>query len=378
MGANSKIEWTTHTFNPWRGCTKVSPGCAHCYAEATSKRNPGVLGIWGRDGSRAIAAESYWRQPLAWNAAAACIKSFDCNAGDHSDACPQKVRPRVFCGSLMDVFEGEDTMPKDSHAAVADARGRLFDLIERTPNLDWLLLTKRPENIRDKWHKTPWDRCQQCGAFSDLKDEIQRERLFELDANEDGWVCRQCNISASWYRENVWLLTSIEDQATADKRIPELLACVGLAPVLGLSIEPLLGPIDLTPWLDWGVNGPPWLQSPSDHPEDQHEGNYGSWVIVGGESGPHARPMHPDWPRDIRDQCQSAGTAFFFKQWGEYIPAGSAVGVQDKDKIILGGNGHARAIGGESLYMDDYIMARVGKKAAGRLLDGREWNEVPS
>src|SRR4051812_25249351 len=133
MGADSKIAWTHHTFNPWRGCTKVTPGCDHCYADAMSVRNPKVLGIWGADGARAMAAYSYWRHPVAWNKAAEA-------AGE---------RHRVFCASLADVFEAADTMPAEALPAVRAARVQLFEVIRTTPHLDWLLLTKRPENVRN-------------------------------------------------------------------------------------------------------------------------------------------------------------------------------------------------------------------------------------
>lgn len=96
MAENTKIQWADHTFNPWRGCTKIAPGCANCYADAQSKRNPGTLGVWGPNGTRVVASEAMWREPLKWNKAAACLETFDCNAGDHSDCCPQKVRDREF------------------------------------------------------------------------------------------------------------------------------------------------------------------------------------------------------------------------------------------------------------------------------------------
>ena len=154
---DSKIEWTDHTFNTHRGCTKVSAGCANCYAETLSGRNPAVLGIWGPNGTRVVAAESAWREPLKWNREAV-------EAGE---------RHRVFCASLADVFEdwkgpmlnshGDELFSdriggwsdrvgdKDGHRlklTMQDVRTRLYKLIDATPNLDWLLLTKRPENIR--------------------------------------------------------------------------------------------------------------------------------------------------------------------------------------------------------------------------------------
>lgn len=131
MAENSKIEWTHHTFNPWRGCTKVSEGCKFCYAETMSGRNPGTLGIWGPRGTRVVAAESYWRQPLKWDKAAEA-------AGEQH---------RVFCASLADVFEGPESMPASEWPKVQAARAQLFGFIEATPHLDWLLLTKRPQNI---------------------------------------------------------------------------------------------------------------------------------------------------------------------------------------------------------------------------------------
>lgn len=299
MAENSKIEWTHHTFNPWRGCTKVSAGCKHCYAETLSGRNPGTLGIWGKNGTRAIGVESYWKQPIKWN----------------KDAALAGERRRVFCASLADVFEGPESMPADAVELVAAARRRLFDLIQATPNLDWLLLTKRPENIT---------------------------AMLPL-----GW--------GDGY-PNVWLGTSVEDQAAADKRIPILLAVP--ARVRFLSCEPLLGSVDL------GLMGTlPAEISPrySLVYERLH------WVIVGGESGGGARPMHPEWARSLRDQCTSAGVAFHFKQWGEWSEWQEGTPFNPKTEM------HQFA-GGATPYSPVY---RIGKKAAGRVLDGRTWDELP-
>lgn len=279
MGENSKIEWTHHTFNPWRGCTKVSDGCKHCYAETLSNRFGGKHGAWGPQGQRVIAAESYWRQPIKWNREAAA-------AGE---------RRRVFCASLADVFEGPETMPAGNRRDVLEARHRLFELIEQTDWLDWLLLTKRPQNI--------------------------------MTMVTAAW-------RAGYMPSNVWLGTSAEDQQTADERIPHLLQAP--ATMRFLSCEPLLGEVVLGHWLPHGGWG----------------GDAIDWVIVGGESGHRARPMHPDWARSLRDQCQAAGVPFFFKQWGEFIPT--------------------------SEYRDgQQFMSRVGKHAAGRMLDDRVWNEFP-
>lgn len=316
MAENSKIEWTHHTFNPWRGCTKVSAGCKHCYAETLSGRNPGTLGIWGKHGTRVIASESYWRQPLKWN----------------RDAERAGERRRVFCASLADVFEGPESMPAEAWPLVQAARARLFELIKATPWLDWLLLTKRPKFI-----------------------------AVMLPADWDQGY------------PNVWLGTSVENQAAADKRIPELLAVP--AAVRFLSCEPLLGPVDLSAWL-WEEAGPEWAgRNPAPGID---------WVIAGGESGGGARPMHPNWARGLRDQCVEAGVAFLFKQWGEYIPITWRQAFEDKNpkpSITLNCDGSsvytqvAHLIGARD--EGDVCMERVGKKAAGRVLDGRIWDEYP-
>jgi protein gp37 len=262
MAEFSKIQWTSATFNPWRGCTKVSEGCLNCYAEQMSGRNPAVLGEWGPEGTRVVAAESYWRGPVAWN----------------RDARKAGERRRVFCASLADVFEGPETMPTDDgtysgdvhdfipslgNDHIAEARNRLFTLIDGTPHLDWLLLTKRPQNVGPLY-----------GSWLH-------------------WTATQVT-RATDYPPNVWLGASTENQKRFDERAPHV-ARFG-SRVRFLSAEPLLGPIDMRKWLDPGAV---------------------NWVIVGGESGPGARPFNPDWARVLRDQCADAGVPFFFKQLGE-------------------------------------------------------------
>lgn len=325
-GENSKIEWTHHTFNPWRGCTKVSAGCDNCYAEKMSGRNPKTLGVWGKHGTRVVASDAMWREPLKWNRAAE-------QAGE---------RHRVFCASLADVFEGNETLPDYTYHSIVAARQRLFRLIVDTPHLDWLLLTKRPQNVEAVLK-------QAFPSFAGL--DVSRANPFI-----DAWLDR------------VWLGTSVEDQKTADERIPELLKIP--AKVRFLSMEPLLGPVDLSRWLvpwnravDHSGAFPTHILGPRDdgiYPMDcdcgwsNENDDHIDWVIVGGESGPKARPMHPDWVRSIRDQCQEAGVPFFFKQWGEWLP-------HQPTTNITGGP----------------FFERVGKKLAGRLLAGREWNELP-
>lgn len=340
MAENSKIEWTHHTFNPWRGCTKVSAGCANCYAETLSHRNPKTLGVWGDNGTRVVAAESYWKQPIKWNQAAK-------EAGE---------RHRVFCASLADVFEDQPELD--------GPRGRLVQLIGKTPQLDWLLLTKRPENVKPLLSR--------LRANGDSDSPTAWEFLFG-----DGAIYR-----------NVWLGVSVEDQASADERIPLLLQTP--AAVRFLSIEPLLGPVDLRPkapeaysilgkFYGTGTFDPSGMSPAPDRVLNCFPKI--DWVIVGGESGHHARPLHPDWARSIRDQCQAADVPFFFKQWGEWAPHGSPHdnlhgGLTPSGEFMRMGK-LPRGIGRHHDHRYS-TMYRVGKKAAGRLLDGREWSEFPA
>ena len=453
MAENTAIEWADHTFNPWTGCTKVSPACDHCYAESWAKRSGTVR--WGPGEPRRRTTDANWRLPLKWNA----------------QAQRDGRRFRVFCASLADVFDNE----------VPTAwRVDLFRLIEVTPNLDWLLLTKRIGNAAKMMFLAR-------GGYLPMLP-------------------------------NLWLGATVVTQEEADRDVPKLLAVP--ARVRFLSIEPMLGPIDLRRWLhgtsdtkvgqnlnslgsldhevrdrslkdsdgvalpshfpdgnrlpaialdtlraptnepaegalqpshDIGVGvvdrdpcavGPAGAATPveialaikesrevgnapfvggdgdgllqergpgspsetlaSDFP--LHAGSAGAksqtnrrdgftgavgarnlnapsgsvlhWVIVGGESGPKARPMHPDWARSLRDQCAAAGVPFLFKQWGEWLPA-----ELPSDEECYADDGSDRALEGRIRvqriegYQD---MACIGKKAAGRLLDGVEHNGFPA
>lgn len=328
MGANSAIEWTDHTFNPWTGCLRVSPGCDNCYAAAQAKRNPGVFGSWEPGAPRKRTSDAYWRKPLAWNAEAARTGK----------------RARVFCASMADVFDNQ---------AEAAWRDDLWALIHHTPHLDWLLLTKRPQNIAGM---LPADRQPHHPAWG------------------DGWP-------------NVWLGTTVENQAEADRRIPHLLRAP--ARVRFLSCEPLLGPVDLTaidlPGGDYEVLplGAAWLDRLA---PGEEEGPRIDWVISGGESGHGARPSHPDWHRSLRDQCAAAGAPYFFKQWGEWLP-----GTHYTDELSKADPGDfsrfdcmdwedgkpVPADGEWGCDMTGDEVYRVGKKRAGALLDGREHREFP-
>lgn len=282
MGENTEISWSDATFNPWEGCCKVSPGCDGCYAEARDNRlHHGDN--WGKDAFRLAHKQSYWKQPVKWNAAAQA----------------SGIRKRVFCGSLCDVMEDRRDLDP--------IRDRLYELIVATPHIDWLLLTKRPQNYIRLLPGT-WT-------------------SYEMPSNV--W----CGTTV----ENAYYLWRIK----ALKAIPAI--------ILWLSIEPLLGPI-------------PTLREHLDSI---------NWVIVGGESGPAARPMHPDWVRDIRNQCIAAGVPFHFKQFGEWAPFHSGpISDLGRGQLETGGGHRLIDVGG-------YTMARVGKKAAGAMLDGREWRQFP-
>ncbi len=261
MGKTTGISWCDSTMNPWLGCVEVSPACDHCYARTLVTGRMGK-DVWGKDKPRPMTSDSYWKQPLKWNALA-----------------EKSGEPwRVFCGSLCDVMEDrEDLNP---------IRARLYDLIEATPALTWLLLTKRPQNFR--------------------------------------------RFLPAVIPPNIWALTTVESPDYL-WRIDSLKGC-GVR-TLGLSIEPLLADM---PTLDEYLDGI-------------------SWILVGGESGSKdSRPMCVDWARRIRDFCIHLEIPFHFKQQGDWAPVSGAA------------------------YHIAPPLVRIGKKAAGHLLDGREWLQFPA
>jgi protein gp37 len=286
---DSKIQWTHHTFNPWIGCSKVSPGCANCYAETLDKNRfsktlsggtkDAPVSHWGKGAPRQRTSAANWKQPLRW---------------DNAEF-PQLVgieRPRVFCASLADWLD--DEVPIEW---LAD----LLDLIRRTPHLDWLLLTKRPQNWRGR-------------IFHAWEYSVVFDKSYLTV-----WL-------ASWLREtqgtppaNVWIGTSTEDQARADERIPLLLNIP--AKVRFLSMEPLLGPVEIRALRK--SDGWTYADRPLTGERATRQGLWPDkdmprihWVIAGGESGPKARSMHLDWAKGIRRQCEAASVPFFMKQLG--------------------------------------------------------------
>lgn len=251
MAQNSTIEWTTNTANFWWGCFKVSPGCTNCYADTLANR--WGKSVWGpaKTTSREL-KKGVWQELPKWNERAK-------NSGK---------REKVFVMSMGDFFE--------DHPQVTEWRDRALSLIQECKYLDFQVLTKRPENV------VPMIERANSHSFSDA----------------DMWF---------YANPHVWIGTSVENQEQADRRIPELINVP--AAVRFLSMEPLLGPVDIDEYLtyEWGEN---------------HGGMFGDftetnvhWVIVGGESGHGKRPFNPDWARSIRDQCHAAGVPFFMKQW---------------------------------------------------------------
>jgi protein gp37 len=294
MAENSNIEWTDHTFNPWIGCTKVSPGCANCYAEMLMDTRYGRV-KWGKGQPRVRTSEANWKLPLKWDREAAIaqlewralVKHFSDGPADAvARGFPRPSRPRVFCASLADWLDEEVTVEW-----LAD----LLDLIHRTPNLDWLLLTKRPQNWRSLMEKA-MRYAMMASPITDDKDR-EKDRL-----SRHGLAC--------WIRDwlqgtppgNVWIGTTVEDQQRADERIPTLASIP--ARVRFLSCEPLLSVVDLSRHL-FSVPGARL--------------NWIHWVICGGESGPGARPMLIEWADDLRRQCKQAGVPFFMKQLGANV-----------------------------------------------------------
>lgn len=328
MAEKTDISWCDGTFNPWWGCAKVSAACDFCYAERDSKRFAAGQVLWGVDAERRVFGDKHWDQPLLWNRR----PFFECSAcgargGDKAvgyqrvckkcgSADIKPARMRVFCASMADVF--------DKNAPIG-ARERLWKLIEATPSLDWLLLTKRIGNARTML--------------------------------PEAWL------EAEW-PGNVRVGITVIDQTEFDRDVPKL---VSLDCPNFLSIEPMLGPIDMRAEL---VGRKVSFTSPL------------NWCIAGGESGTNARPLHPDWLRGLRDQCATAGVPFHFKQWGMFAPAPVTPAEffspkqQHQGERVVCADGVLDGLPdnpGESFE----VMRRVGTAAAGRLLDGAHHNGFP-
>ncbi len=352
----SKIEWTGKTWNPTTGCNKVSAGCKNCYAEIMHRRlmkmQPDKYSRPFLDG--AFPYEKHLTEPFKW-----------------------KKGTRVFVNSMSDLFHENISF---------EYIDRVFIVMAMNPQHTFQILTKRPERMveyfktrkdESEWWdhvKSPvWEFAMQ---LPDNNKGMPKGWFFDTTTDADGLKDTDLIYEGPWPLPNVWLGTSCEDQAMADERIPFLLQVP--AAVRFLSCEPLLGPIDLK--LFRGEV----LKHKLDHLADG-KGKTTSlhWVIAGGESGHHARPCHPQWVRDLRDQSVASGIKFFFKQWGQYRPVGDIFedptyeyskekrkDMQSNVKEVV----HHINGGITGLVVN---MAKVGKHKSGRMLDGVEWNEYP-
>jgi protein gp37 len=401
VGDKTRIEWTDATWNPVTGCTRVSEGCRHCYIERTPPfRMAGRKFSTGEVGGTTgvLLHPERLAQPLHW----------------------RKPR-RVFVNSLADLF----------HDDVPDAfLARMFAVMAATPQPTYQILTKRPARMRSFLV----DQCR-CGAGHPAGVHLLSAMSWAATPHNPDYVpglttdaVRDGSAGYSFGRPlpNVWLGVSTEDQRTADQRIPILLDPMLPAAVRWISAEPLLGPIDLDgplvnghrPRLTYWLTGRPHWGAEERQPsglvlQPLEIGPKLDWVVVGGESGPGARPMHPDWARSLRDQCAAAGVPMLFKQWGEWAPADwavrvcdPAVGWQGADEELAAAKRDAEARGATHAYASwaheygwdlyephhkpwsleraDALdgphapMRRWGKAKAGRELDGVVHDEYPA
>ena len=356
MSDGSKIEWTDATWNPITGCSVVSAGCKHCYAMRLAgtrlRDHPSRAGLTRETSAGPVWTgkvrlnEAWLDQPLRW-----------------------KKPRRIFVCAHGDLF----------HEAVPDEWiDRVFAVMALAPQHVFQVLTKRPKRMRE-WFAG--GARPNIGVYNAAVDLLKHEGgTVEWTRMPRDMARTRSSGGAWWPLPNVWLGVSVENQATADERIPLLLKTP--AAVRFISYEPALGPLGLAILF----------------PHVYGMRNDRFWVIAGGESGPGARPSHPDWFRSLRDQCQAANVPYFFKQWGEWLPINQ---MADSDVLykpapehdpesarickvahsILHRDGqqygllHHKAFDQRSLPMQVF---RTGKRAAGRLLDGREWNEYPS
>lgn len=320
----TKIEWAEETWNPVTGCTPISEGCRNCYAERMSKRLAGRCGYPSEDPFKVTLHPDKLDQPLRWKKPRMI---FVCSMGDlfHKDV------PFDHISQVFDVMCSWRWPTKEAECS-GDA-----SLLE-DPGHTFMVLTKRPERIPEwlSWLGLYWP------GDSPVNINLEAEGHFG---------------------KHIWFGVTAENQARADERIPVLLEIP--AAIRFVSIEPMLGPVDIAGHL--GFNGPRRM---GDGLTYYWVGPKLDWVICGGETGPGARPIHPDWVRSLRDQCQAAGVPFFFKSWGEWMPSYQTGATFElsrlkTDEVVMSGPGHG------------VVMKKVGKKAAGRLLDGQTWEQRP-
>lgn len=343
MSDKTGIEWCDATWNPVTGCSKVSEGCRNCYAKSFAERFKGVPGHYFESGFDVTLRPDKLMQPIRW-----------------------KRDRRIFVNSMSDLFHQEVPQPYiDQVFGIMLASHMLEGVGKHT----YMLLTKRPERMREYFSAGPerplerWSKALDGILIMDDGDVFYSEYI-------SGWP-----IEEMWPLPNLWLGVSVENQQAADERIPLLLQTP--AAIRFLSCEPLLGPVDIWKWhkfnpgdatYGWenqcSVGTPDGMRHCGREPK-QHTAGI-DWVIVGGESGSKARPMHPWWVQELRDQCQAAGVPFFFKQWGEW-----------RETHALRCN-EPGIKGKPWFHFDpDTSVCRIGMQAAGRELDGRKWDEFP-
>jgi protein gp37 len=328
MGDKSAIEWTDATWNPVTGCAKISQGCKHCYAEREWPRLTKLVPAYAGRAFRDVRTHAdRLDQPLRW-----------------------KKPRRVFVNSMSDLF----------HEAVPfEFIDRVFAVMALAPQHTFQVLTKRAERMHDYLLQRSESMCASDWPRSNpvaiAMSVASKARGDALPGNAP------LHLAGNWPLPNVWLGVSVEDQAAADERIPLLLK----APSAGrwISAEPLLGPVSFD-----GL-----FANTADIRDGTNALEALDWVVAGGESGPKARPMHPAWARLLRDQCAAAGVPFLFKQWGEWAPRGPIPGGDEASDLRKGVVqymiGDGREFDGH-FRRGDVAVRRVGKRAAGRLLDG--------
>jgi protein gp37 len=359
MGEKTKIDWTDSTWNPLRGCNHVSEGCRSCYAEKMAARfcGPGqpyesvmrtgmLTTLWN---GNVELVENHLLDPLKWGPVHLSCAS--CGADHLMLNCPEKItRPRrIFVNSMSDLFHENVTN---------EMRDRIFAVMALCPQHIFQVLTKRPERML-AYLSASGRNISVYNAATSISENFSRmsETMAHHRSSGNGW----------WTLPNVWLGVSVENQAAADERIPLLLQTP--AEVRFVSCEPLLGAVDLTQIetsaFDCGsgtknsLTGDMRLPGCGSVSSTTIHGKRINWVIAGGESGPGARPMHPDRARGLWDQCEAAGVPFFFKSWGEWLP------VTDDSQ-----GPHVREV-------DDHKYLKCGKKSSGFLLDGVKYKQFP-
>lgn len=350
--SKSKIEWTEFSWNVTTGCTRKSAGCDHCYAVQMTKRLAKIGATKEKYAGLVNEGKDHFNGKIKL----------------HPDVLEEPLRwrkPRmVFVNSMSDLFHPDVPF---------DFIDKVFAVMALTSHHTYQVLTKRPDRMAEYLGSGI---VTSVGHYDRIAIIAQTADLAPAELREN------------WPLSNVWLMTSIEDQSSADERIPHLLKCPAV--VRGLSMEPLLAEVDLTQipikTSDPAINlynclsGAHFDEEYDDWIDDEKILGMIDWVIVGGESGHNARPMHPDWVRTLRDQCLDADVNFFFKQWGSWCPR--RIGQKPAGYLLNDGTFHKKGPvkKKEKFYWWNHrpiMISKPGKETSGRLLDGKEWNQMP-